>query len=86
MASHLIPLYKSPWLRPVAVGEVRKRIIGKVVMANLKDEIISSVGLHQVCAVHGCDSAVHVMHRRNQNPVKPLTWIASQNVPCYIFD
>ena len=52
MASRLICLDKNPELRPIGVGEVLMRVIGKVVMTNLKDEIINSVGLFQACAGH----------------------------------
>ena len=76
MASRLIRLDKNPELRPIGVGEVLMRIIGKVVMTNLKDEIINSVGSFQACTAHEavCEIAVHVMQRRTQNPVEPLRW------------
>ena len=63
MASRLLPLDKNPGLRPIGVGEVLGRIIGKVVMTSLREEIISSVGSLQVCAGHegGCEAAVHAM-------------------------
>ena len=63
MASRLLPLDKNPGLRPIGVGEVLRRIIRKVVMTSLREEIISSVGSLQVCAGHerGCAAAVHAM-------------------------
>ena len=62
MASRLLPLDKNPGLRPIGLGDLR-RIIGKVVMTSLREEIISSVGSLQVCAGHegGCEAAVHAM-------------------------
>ena len=64
MASRLIHLAKKPGLRPSGVGEVpTKRIIRKVVMATLREEIIDSVGSLQVCAEHegGCKAAVYTV-------------------------
>ena len=40
MASRLIPLNKMPGLRPIGVGEVLRRIIGKVVMCALKSDVV----------------------------------------------
>ena len=49
-------LDKNPGLRPVGVGKVISRIIDKVVVHTLKENIIKSVGNLQVCAGHelGC--------------------------------
>ena len=61
----LILLDKNPWLRPIGVGEVRRRIVGKVIVFTLRDYIITSVGLLQVCAGQesGSEAAVHSMSR-----------------------
>ena len=63
LASRLIPLDKNPGLRPIGVGEVIRRIIGKSVIHTLKEDIIRSVGNLQVCAGHesGCEAAIHAM-------------------------
>ena len=63
LASRLIPLNKNPGLRPIRVGEVIRRIIGKSVVHTLKEDIIRSVGNLQVCAGHdsGCEAAIHAM-------------------------
>ena len=65
LACRLIPLDKNPGLRPIGVGEVLRRIAGKVVVSTLRDDIVSSVGSLQVCAGHdgGCEAAVHAMHQ-----------------------
>ena len=51
-------------MRPTDVGEVLKRIVGKVIVSILRDDIITSVTL-QVCAGQesGCEAAVHAMHK-----------------------
>ena len=66
LASRLIPLDKNPGLRPIGVGEILRRIAGKVVTSALREEIISSVGCLQTCAglEAGCESTIHAM--RNQ--------------------
>ena len=61
----LIPLDKNPGLRPIEVGEVLRRIVGKVTVSTLRDDIIISVGQLQVCAGQesGCEAAVHSMSK-----------------------
>ena len=44
VACRIIPLYKSPGLRSVGVGEILRRISGKVIVSVLKKEVISSAG------------------------------------------
>ena len=64
LASRLIPLDKHPGLRPIGVGEVLRRITGKVVVSVLRKDVIASVGSLQVCVGHdaGCEADVHTMH------------------------
>ena len=62
LASRLILLDKNPGLRPIGVGEVIRRIIGKSVIHTLKKDI-RSVGNLQLCAGHesGCEAAIHAI-------------------------
>ena len=62
-ACRLIPLDKNPGLRPIGIGEILRRIIGKSVMYILKPDIIVSCGDLQLCAGQksGCEAAVHSM-------------------------
>ena len=59
----LIPLDKNPGIRPIGIGEVLRRIIGKSVITFLKPEIIESVGPLQLSAGQegGCEAACHAM-------------------------
>ena len=50
LANRLIPLDKNPRLRPIGVGEVLRRIAGKVIVSRLKEDVVQSVGSLQVCA------------------------------------
>ena len=69
LACRLIPLDKNPGLRPIGVGEVLRRIIGKTITAVTKEEIMTSVGSLQVCAGHeaGCEALIHAMKNIFEN-------------------
>ena len=45
----LIPLDKNPGIRPIGVGEVLRRIVGKAIAGFLKKEIKEAAGSPQVC-------------------------------------
>ena len=59
----LIPLDKNPGLRPTGVGEVLRRIAGKVIVSVLKEDVIKCTGTLQVCAGQeaGIEAAIHSM-------------------------
>jgi len=42
MASRLVPLDKNPGLRPIGVGEVLRRIAGKIVMSITKEDVVNA--------------------------------------------
>ena len=62
-ACRLIPLDKNPGVRPIGVGEVLRRIIGKAILSVIKQDIVSSAGNLQLCAGQpsGCEAAVHAV-------------------------
>ncbi|XP_057293937.1 uncharacterized protein LOC130622497 [Hydractinia symbiolongicarpus] len=64
MSCRLIPLDKCPGLRPIGIGEVLRRIMGKCVMAVLKKDVLEAAGNLQLCAgqKYGCEIAVHAMN------------------------
>ena len=43
-AWQLIPLDENPGVKPIGVGEVLRRIIGKAILSVIKPEIMSSAG------------------------------------------
>ena len=63
-ANRLIPLNKNPGLRPIGVGEVLRRIAGKVVMYVSKKDVKEAAGSLQVCAGQeaGSQAAVHAIY------------------------
>ena len=65
LACRLVPLDKSPGLRPIGVGEVLRRIIGKVFMSAVKDDVQEVCGSMQVCVgqAGGCEAAIHAMRQ-----------------------
>ena len=50
-------------MRPIGIGEVIRRIIGKTVIATVKSQIVQCAGPLQLCAGQrsGCEAAVHAM-------------------------
>ena len=67
-AGRLVALDKEPGktplqVRPIGIGEVLRRIVGKSVMILLKADITGAAGPLQACAGHrgGVESAVHAM-------------------------
>ena len=64
LSFHLIPLNKNPRLRPTGVGEVLRRVAGKVIVSVLKEDVIKCFGTLQVCAgPEACiEAAIHSMN------------------------
>ena len=64
IACRLIPLEKNPsGIRPIGIGEVLRRIIGKAVIAEIKPDLMECAGSLQLCAGQksGCEAAAHAM-------------------------
>ena len=49
-SSCLIALDKYPGIRPIGIGEVVHRIIGKAIMRTVKHDLQDAVGSIQLCA------------------------------------
>ena len=63
VACRLIALDKDPGVRPIGIGEVLRRIIGKAVLTIASDDIHKVVGTQQLCAgqISGSEAGVHAM-------------------------
>ena len=59
-ASRLVPLNKSPGVRPVGVGKVLQRIIGKSILTVLKSDVLNFTGNKKLCAGLESGSEVEV--------------------------
>jgi len=63
-ASRLIPAKKNPdGIRPIGVGEVIRRIIGRCIMKVVKNDVMKAAGNLQLCAGQqaGAEAAIHAM-------------------------
>ena len=63
VACRLIPLNKNPGVRPIGIGEILRRIIGKAICRVLNADIQIAAGPLQVSAglKGGAEAAIHVM-------------------------
>ena len=70
VACRLIPLDKSPGVRPIGVCEVIRRIVGKAIMSVVKDDVLVASGPLQLCGGHqaGSEAAVHAMRAVFEDP------------------
>ena len=57
----LVPLNKNPGVRPIAIGEVIRRIVAKAILRVVLKDIMLSSGPLQACSgvKGGCEPAVH---------------------------
>ena len=64
VACRLIPRHKNSGLRPIGVGELLRRISGKVVMMISKQDVMKAAGSLQVYAGQeaGAEAAVQAVH------------------------
>ena len=63
IASHLIAIDNRPGVRPIAIGKTSRRIIGKTILAIVKDDVKEVAGSIQLCAGQeaGCEAGVRAM-------------------------
>ena len=68
--SRLIALDKQPGVRPIGIGEVSRRIIGKAVLFVIKEDILRAVGIRQLCVGQqaGCEAAIHALRSIFDHP------------------
>ena len=57
-------------MRPIGVGEMARRIIGKSILATINDDIQKAAGPLQLCAGQEarCEAAVHAVHQMFESP------------------
>ena len=80
-ASRLIALDKCPGVRPIGVGEVIRRIVGKAILSVIGYDIQEAAGAIQLCAGQqaGCESAIHAMREMFANPVTDVILLVDAN-------
>jgi len=77
-----IPLDKNPGLRPIGVGEVLRRIAGKVVMQIVKNDVTKAAGCLQTCAGQeaGSEASIHAMNEIfNENDTEAVLPVDAEN-------
>ena len=71
-AGRLIPLSKDSGegIRPIGIGEVLRRVVGKAVMRHLKLDVLKAAGPLQACSGQrsGCEAAIHAMRQVYKEP------------------
>ena len=76
VACRLVPLDKGsdrsgkPGVRPIGIGEVLRRIVGKAVIGVIKDDIQEAAGPLQSCAglKSGIEASIHAVKKAWENP------------------
>ena len=65
VAGRLIPLDKSPGVRPIGIGEVLRRIVSSATMTMLKPELVAATAPLQTCAglTGGIEASIHAMRK-----------------------
>ena len=65
VACRLIPLDKRPGVRPIGIGEVVRRIIGRAILTVTSKTIEQAAGSLQLCAGQECgiEGAIHAMYQ-----------------------
>ena len=63
LSCRLVPLNKNPGVRPIGVGEVMRRVIGKAILKVVKKDVMAAAGPLQVCSgiPSGGEAAVHAV-------------------------
>jgi hypothetical protein len=63
IAGRLLAIDKNPGTRPIGIGEVSRRIIGKSITRLLKPDIMEAAGVTQLCAGQesGIEAAIHAI-------------------------
>ena len=64
LACRLISLDKQPGVRPIGIGEVLRRVIGKIEMKLLRKDILNATGSLQLCARQdtGSEAVIHTVY------------------------
>ena len=62
-ASKLIPSDNSRGVRPIGIGEVMRRVIGRTITKGLKNELQSLGSNYQLCLRQKCgiENAIHML-------------------------
>ena len=82
LACRLIPLDKQPGVRPIEIGEVLRRAIGKIVMKLLRKDILKARGSLQLCAGQDArsEAAIHAVYDMfNEDDTEAVLMVDASN-------
>ena len=83
-ACRLVALDKCPGVRPIGIGEVLRRIVGKAILAVhvIGPDVQRVTGALQVCTGQqgGCKAAVHAMSLVFQDPTTEAVLLVDANI------
>lgn len=77
-----VPVDQNPGIRPIGIGEVLRRIIGRAVTTHLRPEVIDAAGPLQLSAGQegGAEAAVHAMrHFFEQDECEGMLLVDASN-------
>ena len=73
---------KCPGVRPIAVGETFRRIVGRAVMRIIESDVLSAIAPYQLCISipSACEVGAHVMRRLfDQDNVQGILFVDASN-------
>ena len=81
-AARLIPLDKRPGVRPIAVGETFRRIVGRAIMRVIESDVLGATAPYQLCigVPSACEAGVHAMRQLfSKENVQAILFVDASN-------
>ena len=82
LACRLIRLDKQPGVRPIGIGELLRRVVGKIVMKLLKRDVLKARGSLRLCAGQdaGSKAAIHAVYEMlNKESTEAVLMVDASN-------
>ena len=82
LACSLISLDKEPGVRPIGIGKILRRVIGKIVMKLLKRDVLRATGSLQPCAGQdaGSEPTIHAVYEMfNKESTEAVLMVDASN-------
>ena len=82
LTCRLFPLDKQPGVKPIRIGEVLRRVIGKIVMKLLRKYVLKGTGSLRLCAGQDAvsEAAIHaVYYMFNEDDTEAVLMIDASN-------
>ena len=72
----------NPGVRPIGIGEILRRLVGKVIMGSIRKDIIQAAGPLQTCAGSkaGIEASIHAMREiYEENTTEAILLVDAEN-------